>query len=239
MIKKVCIVTTSEENFFTPPFLLFCTKLKKIDIEIVFIPGFFNFKKLFYIILMLNFKEIIEILYFKLSQKPIIYKCKTYRFKSINKNDFHNFIKRKNFDLVVSYNCNQIFNPKTLKKIKSDIVNFHPGLLPKYKGLFTNFYSLMSREKYIGITFHEIEKKIDSGKIIQKFKIKVDKNDTVFRLYKKIFLNTKSHEFIYSSILNYKKLSKYRVISRDGYRYNSYPRLMDIIKFKFRKSFFN
>ncbi|MBD1145894.1 hypothetical protein IDH13_03245 [Pelagibacterales bacterium SAG-MED34] len=234
MVKKICIVTTSEENFFTPPFLKYCTRFKKIDIEIVFIPGFLNLKKLFYFILLLNFKEIIEIIYFKLFNKSIVYKCKTHHFKSINKNDFHNFIKKKNFDLIVSYNCNQIFTSKTLKKINCDIVNFHPGLLPKYKGLFPNFYSLMNKENHIGITFHVVEKKIDGGKIIKRFKIKVEKCDTVFRLYKKIFLNHKSHKFIYNCILNYKKLIKYKFKSRDLYKYNSYPRLEDIIKFKFK-----
>lgn len=237
MIKKICIVTTSEENFFIPSFLQYCTKLKKIDIEIVFIPGFLSIKKFFYFILLLNFKEIIEILYYKLFKNSIDYKCKTSHFKSINKDDFHNFIKRKKFDLIVSYNCNQIFSSKTLKKINSDIVNFHPGLLPKYKGLFTNFYSLMNKENFIGITFHLVEKKIDSGKIFKRLKIKVEKNDTIFTLYKKIFLNKKSHEFIYNCILNYKKLSKNKLKNKDLYKYNSYPKLRDIIKFKFNRNF--
>lgn len=238
MIKKICIVTTSEENFFTPPFLHYCTSLKRADIEIVLIPGFLNIKKFFYFILLLNFTEIFEILYFKIFKNSINYKCKTHNFKSINKNDFHNFINKKKFDLIVSYNCNQIFNAKTLKKINTDIVNFHPGLLPKYKGLFTNFYSLRNKEKYIGITFHVVEKKIDSGKIIKRFKIKVNNDDTVFKLYKKIFLDKKSHEFIYNSILNYKKLIKYKFKNTDPYKYNSYPRLMDVIKLKFKKVFF-
>ena len=137
--------------------------------------------------------------------------------------------------MIVSYNCNQIFSSKTLKKINSDIVNFHPGLLPKYKGLFTNFYSLMNKENYIGISFHLVEK-IDSGKIIKRFKIKVEKKDT-FLLYIKIFLNKKSHEFIYNCILNYKKLSKHKYKNIDLYKYNSYPKLKDVFKFKFNRNF--
>ena len=45
MIKKICIITTSEENFFTPDFLKYCLAKKKLKIEIVFIPGFFKFEK--------------------------------------------------------------------------------------------------------------------------------------------------------------------------------------------------
>ena len=235
MIKKICIVSTSEENFLTPPFLLYCAKSKKIDIEIVFIPGFLSLKRIFYSVLMLNLIEIFEIIYFKLFKNSAHYQCKTNHFKNINKNEFLNFINKKKFDLLVSYNCNQIFNEKTLKKINCSIVNFHPGILPKYKGLFPNFYSLLNNENYIGITFHEIEKKIDSGKIIKSFKIKINNKDSVFKLYKKIFLDKKSHEFMLKSILNYKKLVKYKFKARDSYKYRGYPKLSDIIKLKLKK----
>ena len=207
--------------------------MRKINVEIVLVPGFLNFKKFFYMILFLNLKEFFEILYYKLFKKKYVYKYKTYKFESINKREFHKFVNKKKFDLLVSYNCNQIFSEKSLKEIKTDIVNFHPGLLPKYKGLFPNFYSLKNQEKYVGITFHVIEKKIDSGKIIKRFKIKISNEDTIFKLYKKIFLNNKSHEFVYNCILNYKKLIKYKFINKNLYKYNSYPKLIDVIKYKF------
>ena len=162
-----------------------------MNFEIVFLPGFFNIKKIFYLLLLLNLKEIFELLIFKLFKKKTLYKCKTHYYKSININKFTNYVNKKKFNLVVSYNCNQIFTEKTLDKIKCDVVNFHPGLLPKYRGLFTNFYSLKNKEKHIGITFHIINKKIDSGKILKKLKIKVNKNDTIFKLYKKIFFRKK------------------------------------------------
>ena len=231
--KKVCIITTSEENFFTPSFLHYCSKVKKIDVEIIFVPGFLNFKKFLYFFLMLNLKELFEIFFFKLFKYKENYQCKTQYFESINKNEFYNYINKKKFDLLVSYNCNQIFSKQTLKKIKCNIVNFHPGLLPKYRGLFPNFYSLKNQESYVGITAHVIEKKIDSGKIIKRFKIKVRDDDTVFKLYKKIFLNKKSHKFIYNCILNHNKLIKHKLKNKNLYKYNSYPKLIDVVKYKF------
>ena len=231
--KKICIVTTSEEDFFTPHFLNYCLASKKFEFEIVLLPGFFNIKKILYLLLLLNFKEIFEIIFFKLFKKKISYDCKTYNFDSINIYKFHNFVNKKKFDLILSYNCNQIFTEKTLNKIKCNIVNFHPGLLPKYRGLFTNFYSLKNKEKYVGITFHVINKKIDNGRILKKFKIKVNKNDTVFRLYKKIFLEKNSHKFMLKCITNYRKLLKLKNKNHKYYRYNSYPKIVDIISFKF------
>ena len=235
MTKKICIITTSEENYFTPSFLQYCSKIRKINMEIVFVPGFLNIKKFCYMFLMLRINEIIEVIYFKLFKSKINYQCKFNEFESVNKNKVCKFINRNKFDLIVSYNCNQIFSEKTLKKIECDIVNFHPGLLPKYKGLFPNFYSLKNREKYIGITFHKINKKIDSGKILKKLKIRIEKKDTIFKLYKKIFFGRKSHKFIYNCILNYKKLSRIKLQSKDLYKYNSYPKLIDVIKFKFNQ----
>ncbi len=233
MIKKICIITTSEENFFTPDFLKYCLAKKKLKIEIVFIPGFLNLKRIFYMILMLNLKEIFEVFFLKIFKNKTNFKCKKHKFQSINKSEFHKFINENSFDLLVSYNCNQIFKEKTLKKINCDVVNFHPGLLPKYKGIFPNYYSLKNKESYIGITFHLIEKKIDSGKIIKKLKIKINDNDSIFKLYKKIFLSKKSHKFMHSCILNYNKLLKYKFENSNLYKYNTYPKLIDVIKFKF------
>ncbi|WP_440676594.1 formyltransferase family protein [Candidatus Pelagibacter sp. HIMB1593] len=233
MVKKICIVTTSEEKFFTPSFLKYCVLQGKLDVEIVFVPGFLNFKKIIYMMLMLSFREMLKVFVFIFFKNKVNYNFKNHKFKSINKQEFYKFVNKRDFDLLVSYNCNQIFKKNALKKINCDIVNFHPGLLPKYKGLFPNYYSLRNKEKFIGITFHVIEKKIDSGNIIKKLKIKINKDDTIFNLYKKIFLNEHSHKFMFNCIYNYKKLIKHNFKSSNFYKYNGYPKLIDIIKFKF------
>ncbi len=235
MKKKICIVTTSEEDFFTPPFLKFCLKKKKYIIDIIFLPGFFNIKKILYFLLFLRFKEIIELSVFKILKKKIEFDCNTFNFESINNNKFCSFINKKKYDLIVSYNCNQIFKKESLKKIKCNIVNFHPGILPKYRGLFTNFYSLKNSEKYVGITFHIIDSKIDNGRILKIHKIKVKKNDTIFDLYKKIFIKNSSLKFIHECILNYDKIKNNKHTSKNFFKYNSYPKFIEIIKFKFHK----
>ena len=50
---------------------------------------------------------------------------------------------------------------------KNKILNIHPSLLPKYKGLNTHFRALQNKEKYSGCTVHFVNK-IDPGKIIYK-----------------------------------------------------------------------
>ena len=121
--------------------------------------------------------------------------------------------------------------------MKIDIVNFHPGILPKYRGIFTNYYSLVNKEKYVGITLHKITPKIDGGDIISTLKIPIKRKDTIFSLYKKIFLSEKSLKFVSQSIKNYHFI-KFNVKHNNfNFSYNSYPNFLDLIKFRIFKMF--
>ena len=158
--------------------------------------------------------------------------------KSINSNQFIHLIKKNKYDLIVSYSCPQIINNNTLnmiKKLNIKLVNFHPGILPKYRGIFTNFYSLKNKEVEVGITLHKISKKIDSGEILSIFKIPIEANDTIYDLYKKIYLSQDSLKFVANSIKNYKKIRKKISISNKSYKYNSYPDFIDILKYRIKK----
>ena len=66
------------------------------------------------------------------------------------------------------------------------IINIHPSLLPKYKGLNTHKRVIESKEKYSGCTVHFVAPKLDSGKIILQKKILIDKNETEYSLKTKI-----------------------------------------------------
>ena len=66
------------------------------------------------------------------------------------------------------------------------IINIHPSLLPKYKGLNTHKRALKNNENYSGCTVHYVTSKLDSGKIILQKKVRIKKNDTIFSLQKKI-----------------------------------------------------
>lgn len=89
----------------------------------------------------------------------------------------------KDGDLVISYS--------NLHKIKvnskATFINFHPGLLPKYKGSLSTVHSLINSEKKVGGTWHYMTNKIDCGNILHLFKIKIKKKDTAFSLNHKIF----------------------------------------------------
>jgi folate-dependent phosphoribosylglycinamide formyltransferase PurN len=80
----------------------------------------------------------------------------------------------------------KILSKNFIKKFKGKILNIHPSLLPKYKGLNVHKRVIKNKEKISGCTVHYVSTQLDSGKIIMQKKIKIFKNDTPTSLAKKI-----------------------------------------------------
>tara|TARA_Y100000996_G_C22497371_1_gene632929 strand:+ start:447 stop:971 length:525 start_codon:yes stop_codon:yes gene_type:complete len=79
----------------------------------------------------------------------------------------------------------KILSKKFIKNFKGKIINIHPSLLPKFKGLNTHEKVIKNKEKYTGCTVHYVNDKLDSGKIILQKKIKILKRDTPKSIKKK------------------------------------------------------
>ena len=82
----------------------------------------------------------------------------------------------------------KLLSKNFIKNFKYKIINIHPSLLPKYKGLNTHKRALKNDEKYSGCTVHYVSNKLDSGKVILQKKVKIKKNETVKSLKNKILL---------------------------------------------------
>tara|TARA_B100001250_G_C19741844_1_gene763426 strand:- start:513 stop:1094 length:582 start_codon:yes stop_codon:yes gene_type:complete len=89
-------------------------------------------------------------------------------------------------DLICLAGFMKILSKNFIKKFEKPILNIHPSLLPKYKGLNTHQRVLKNNEKFSGSTVHIVTPKLDSGKIILQKKVKVSKYDNVKTLEKKI-----------------------------------------------------
>ena len=94
----------------------------------------------------------------------------------------------------------RILSNKIISKYKGKILNIHPSLLPKYKGLNTHQRAISNFEKYSGCTVHFVNSKLDSGKIIIQKKVKISKFDTARSLRKKILLQ--EHKLYPQSIIS-------------------------------------
>ena len=87
-----------------------------------------------------------------------------------------------------------------IKSFGYKIINIHPSLLPKYKGLNTYKRVLKNKEKYSGCTVHFVTPKLDSGKIILQKKVLINKNETEKSLQKKILIQ--EHKLYPRSIIS-------------------------------------
>ena len=95
-------------------------------------------------------------------------------------------LKMNNISLICLAGFMKILSPNFIKKFKGIILNIHPSLLPKYKGLNTHERVIQNKEKYSGCTVHYVNSRLDSGKIILQAKVKISKKDTSSSLKKKI-----------------------------------------------------
>jgi len=109
-----------------------------------------------------------------------------YSNKNIAERKIKILIKKNNIKLICLAGFMKILSKKFIKSFNGKILNIHPSLLPKYKGLNTHKRVIDNREKYSGCTVHFVNSKLDSGKIILQKKIKVAKNDNKQKLSNKI-----------------------------------------------------
>ena len=97
-----------------------------------------------------------------------------------------NILKKDKIDLICLAGFMKILTENFIKKFKGKIINIHPSLLPKYKGLKTHQRAIDNKEKFSGCTVHYVNSKLDSGKIILQKKVKIFKNDTSYKLSQRV-----------------------------------------------------
>ncbi len=119
-------------------------------------------------------------------KSKIKYYINNYKNIDVSEKQIFKQLSKFKIDLICLAGFMKIFSEKFIKKFKKPILNIHPSLLPKYKGLNTHKRVLKNNEKYSGSTVHFVTPKLDSGKIILQKKIKVLKSDNVKILEKKI-----------------------------------------------------
>ncbi len=124
---------------------------------------------------------------YKIKKKVYNYNQKIISEKRILKD-----LKLNDIKLICLAGFMKILSKDFIRNFKGKILNIHPSLLPKYKGLNTHYRAIQNKEKYSGCTVHLVNSKLDSGKIILQKKVKLSKKETPSSLQKKIL----KHEHI-------------------------------------------
>ena len=95
-------------------------------------------------------------------------------------------LKRKKIKFLCLAGFMKILSKNFIKSFKYKILNIHPSLLPKFKGIDTHKRVLKNKEKYTGCTVHYVTPKLDSGSIILQKKILIKKNETENSLKRRV-----------------------------------------------------
>jgi phosphoribosylglycinamide formyltransferase-1 len=129
--------------------------------------------------------------YAKGLQYASIYKIKkkVFDFKNtLSEQKVINELKKNDIHLICLAGFMKILSKSFIKNFKGKILNIHPSLLPKYKGLNTHERAIRNKDKYSGCTVHFVNSRLDSGKIINQKKVRIKKLDTPKTLAKRILI---------------------------------------------------
>jgi len=156
---------------------------------------------------------------------------KKIKFVSIKKNfSFDKILINKN-KIAITYGFGIIFKYEFIKKFKLGIWNIHPGALPNYRGRHPISHAILNDEKFIGVSIHLINEKIDSGKLIAQDFVLRSMNDSPKNIEKKIF-NLLDSSLVKKAIYNFNN-KKFKILKDGKY----YPSLINGINIKNPKNF--
>jgi len=115
-------------------------------------------------------------------------KKKIFNFKDYNKAEKKILIllKKEKIEFICLAGYMKILSAGFIKNFGKKIINIHPSLLPKYKGLNTHSRAIKNKDKLAGCTVHYVAAKLDSGKIILQKKVKISARDNPASLKKKV-----------------------------------------------------
>lgn len=97
--------------------------------------------------------------------------------RSVNSEEFRNFLKKNKVDAVFVGSWSEKFSPKTINTPKYGIINVHPSLLPKYRGPNPYLQVILNGEQETGVTFHFMDSNYDTGAILHQKVVPIEKRD--------------------------------------------------------------
>ena len=111
-----------------------------------------------------------------------------YKSRSYFESQSIKILKKYKIDLLCLAGFMKILSGSFIKKFSKPILNIHPSLLPKYKGLNTHLRAIKNKDKFAGASVHKVNQRLDSGKIILQKKIKILKKDNIKSLKRKVLV---------------------------------------------------
>ena len=119
-------------------------------------------------------------------KNKINFKIFDFKLRNNDEKKILDILEKRKIQLICLAGFMKILSRNFIKKFNGKILNIHPSLLPKYKGLNTHERVILNNEKFSGCTVHIVNARLDSGKIILQKQVKINKKDNPKTLSKKI-----------------------------------------------------
>jgi len=100
--------------------------------------------------------------------------------------ELHNLIMMFNPDIVCLAGFMRLLTPEFVGKWENKMINIHPSLLPKYKGLHTHQRAIDAGDAEGGCTVHYVVPEMDAGPIIAQEAVPIEGGDTSDSLAKRV-----------------------------------------------------
>ena len=105
--------------------------------------------------------------------KTKIINSKDFKTNNLFNESLHNYLKKLDLDLIVLAGFMRILSNIFVDHYLGKLINIHPSLLPKHKGLDTHKKVLENNEDYHGVTVHFVDNTLDGGPICAQSSIRV------------------------------------------------------------------
>ena len=92
----------------------------------------------------------------------------------------------------------RILSKDFIDVFKGRILNIHPSLLPKYKGLNTHARAIAAKDKFSGCSVHLVTAELDGGPILAQSKVTIERTDTAETLSSRVL---KEEHLLYPEVL--------------------------------------
>ena len=101
------------------------------------------------------------------------------RIASKNEDDIIKIFEAYNIDIIVMAGWMRVVSKKFIDAFPGRIINLHPSLLPKYKGLHAIRQAIEAGESETGCSVHYVTEELDSGAVIRQTEVPILPGDTV------------------------------------------------------------
>jgi len=129
-----------------------------------------------------------EFPYFKTQELHQLVNAKGIKcFTNIDANTtYYEYLCMQNIDLILVATYHQIIKKNLIELPKLGIINYHPSLLPKYRGPSPISWVILNGEPKTGITIHNLTIKVDEGSVLSQDSINIESNDNLGSLFQKL-----------------------------------------------------